>query len=164
MTVRRVQSKQGAGREVHGPHAPSRHDRRAGVERCGTPQWGETSSVLGNGQGDQSVGAGNIDPVARGSRASERAPAHLLCVELTADPAEGSSIQEIPHPLFADLEDPVARKNSWTYRTEVDVTCVELRPVLGREEIESLQLRRELDDAVAEIEYPVREAVARRDI
>src|SRR6266545_1255333 len=124
MTVRLVQSNQGTRREVHGPHDPSRHNRRAGVECCGTPQWGETSSVLGYGQGDQSVRAGNIDPVARGGRSSERAPAHLLCVELTADPAEGSGIQEIPHALFADLEDPVTRKNSWTYRTEVDVTRV----------------------------------------
>src|SRR6266545_7307551 len=164
MTVRLVQSNQGAGREVDGPNDPSRHDGRAGVKCCGSPQWGEASSVPANGQGDQSVGAGNIDPVDRGGRSSERAPAHLLCVELTADPAEGSGIQQVPHALFADLEDPVASKHGRTNRAEVDVTRVELRPVLRREEVETLQLRRELDDAVAEVENSVREAVARRDV
>src|SRR5206468_7470381 len=54
------------------------------------------------------------------------------------------------------------RKHGRPHGPEIDVAGVQRLPVLGREEAQLLQIRRELDHAVAVVERRAREAVAGR--
>ena len=152
-----VEPEQLGGIGVDRPDHIVGHNGGAGIERRRLPDHREIRPARLHIE--DSIQARDKHRVTDVGRRAVRPVADARVRDLTADPSEVGTRQQIPDAGLADLEDVPVRQHGRRDGAQVRVLRVELGPVGGREVPNRTQRRGELDDTVPEVECRSRVSV-----